>query len=42
MNQNFIVSVEMAAPLNAFTYTDGTRQTDGDEPALFVVLNYVF
>ena len=42
MNQNFIVSVEMAMPLNAFTYADGTRQTDGNEPALFVVLNYVF
>ena len=42
MNQNFIVSVEVAAPLNAFTYADGTRQTDGNEPAVYVVLNYVF
>ncbi len=41
MNQNFIVSVEVATPLNAFTLSNGSRQSDGPL-ALYIALNYVF
>ncbi len=41
MNQNFIVSVEVATPLNAFKLSNGSRQSDGPL-ALYIALNYVF